>query len=90
MAYVMSFHNKYFGLIFADTADGKSYTDKPAKAHRFATEQDVTPEARTNLRTAQARLQGLLRSPRQVRRGFLARDPRQVLVLPKTRQSSPA
>ena len=48
MAYVMSFHNKYFGLIFADTADGKSYTDKPAKAHRFATEQDVTPEARKN------------------------------------------
>ena len=48
MAYVMSFHNKYFGLIFADTADGKSYTDKPAKAHRFATKQDVTPEARKN------------------------------------------
>lgn len=48
MAYVMAFNNKYFGLIFADMADSKSYTDKAAKAHRFATEQDVTPEARKN------------------------------------------
>ena len=48
MAYVMAFNNKYFGLIFADTADSKSYTDKPAKVHRFASEQDVTQEARKN------------------------------------------
>lgn len=26
MVYVMASNNKYFGLIFADTADGKSYT----------------------------------------------------------------